>query len=322
MKTRLSAKVAAWSAIALLSLATVAEARVGGGRSGGFRGSRSFGRSAPYSAPARPANPSTNNYANPAQPQQPFAMNRSGTGGAFTRGLVGGLAGGFIGSMLFRNSGLAGTGAPGTGGAGGIGLLEILLFGGLAYMVFRYVQARRQMGTSAFRSGGEPSHYEKLRSVEPGPFVSGNQAEGELKRIDPGFESEAFKDERMDDFLKIQAAWGEQDLSRVSVMIGPELKRQLDSDLAELKGRGHVNRVENIAVRGTDLVEAWEEAGQVFATVRFRANVTDYTVDSKSGDLVTGSKTEPVRFEEEWTFVRRSPSFGLGGSWVLSAIDV
>lgn len=72
----------------------------------------------------------------------------------------------------------------------------------------------------------------------------------------------------------------------------------------------------NIAVRATDLVEAWQESGQDFITVRFYANLLDYTTD-ETGTLIDGNRTEPVKFEEFWTFSRPVGT----GAWKLSAIS-
>jgi predicted lipid-binding transport protein (Tim44 family) len=58
------------------------------------------------------------------------------------------------------------------------------------------------------------------------------------------------------------------------------------------------------------------QQGQDFATVAFLASVLDYTTD-ESGQLVGGSRTEPARFEEYWTFVRPVGP----GAWRLSAIQ-
>jgi predicted lipid-binding transport protein (Tim44 family) len=38
--------------------------------------------------------------------------------------------------------------------------------------------------------------------------------------------------------------------------------------------------------------------------VLFSANLLDYTVDDKSGELISGSMTTPVKFREEWTWAR------------------
>src|SRR5688500_2759622 len=79
-------------------LETYAEARAGGGRSGGFRGSRS------YSSPARPSPTNPTAPRRDATPsQQPGSM--APQSGGFMRGLGTAVLGGFLGSMLF--SGLA-----------------------------------------------------------------------------------------------------------------------------------------------------------------------------------------------------------------------
>jgi predicted lipid-binding transport protein (Tim44 family) len=51
-------------------------------------------------------------------------------------------------------------------------------------------------------------------------------------------------------------------------------------------------------------------------TARFYANLLDYTVDETSGQVVSGSKTEPIKFEEYWTFTRPVGN----NPWQLSAI--
>jgi predicted lipid-binding transport protein (Tim44 family) len=90
----------------------------------------------------------------------------------------------------------------------------------------------------------------------------------------------------------------------------------LQKDCDHLRAERRMNRLENIAIRSVDLTEAWQESGQDFATVRFLANLLDYTTD-ESGQVVEGSRVEPVKFEEFWTFTRPvGPS-----PWRLSAIQ-
>jgi predicted lipid-binding transport protein (Tim44 family) len=66
-----------------------------------------------------------------------------------------------------------------------------------------------------------------------------------------------------------------------------------------------------------EISEVWQEAGKDFITVRFYANLLDYTTDEMSGAVVSGSKTEPVKFEEFWTFTRPVGN----NPWQLSAIN-
>jgi len=61
----------------------------------------------------------------------------------------------------------------------------------------------------------------------------------------------------------------------------------------------------------------WQESGQDYITASIYANLLDYTTDDTTGAVVAGSKTEPVKFEECWTFTRP-----VGNKpWQLSAIN-
>ena len=110
-------------------LESYADARAGGGRSGGFRGSRS------YSSPSKPSQPSQTQQRREATPgQQPGMMPQSG---GFMRGLGTAVLGGFLGSMLFSGLANAVSGVSADFGGSGFGMMEILLLGGLAYFLYR-----------------------------------------------------------------------------------------------------------------------------------------------------------------------------------------
>ena len=121
----------------------------------------------------------------------------------------------------------------------------------------------------------------------------------------------------MDIFFRIQGAWANRDLESVRNLLAAEVRQELQKDIDALKSQGKINRLENIAVRRSEIQEAWVEAGSAFITVYFLANLLDYTVEEQSGRLVGGSKESPVKFEEYWTFVRPSG----GSSWQLTAIQ-
>lgn len=123
------------AAVLFLSISVLelnAEARAGGSRSMGSRGSRSY---------SRPA--STYSQPSPSRQQAvPTAGAFQQQGGGFMRSMAGGLAGGMLGSMLF--SGIAGAGGGvGSGmGGGGIGLFEIILLAGGGYLIYRFIRNR------------------------------------------------------------------------------------------------------------------------------------------------------------------------------------
>jgi predicted lipid-binding transport protein (Tim44 family) len=120
----------------------------------------------------------------------------------------------------------------------------------------------------------------------------------------------------MDAFFKIQGAWANREMSSVRDLLTDEMYRNLQEDAEKLKREKKFNKLDNIAVRSTDIAEAWQELGKDYITVRFYANLLDYTVDERTGQVVGGSKTDPVKFEEYWTFTRPVGPH----PWQLSAI--
>jgi predicted lipid-binding transport protein (Tim44 family) len=234
--------------------------------------------------------------------------------------MMGGIAGGFLGSMLFRGLGWGGQG-DGTGG-GGIGFMEIALIAVLLYLLYRFIKRRRE----AANAGAYYQTAETAESAYQPPYGSGYGAAsagtdtaaglGHIRQMDPGFDEQKFQDLCMDSFFKIQGAWTVRDMSSVRSLLTKDMYSTIQGDADKLKAEKKFNKLDNIAVRSVDISEAWQEQGQDYITVRFYANLLDYVVDESTNQVVSGSKTDPVKFEEYWTFTR---SVGQN-AWQLSAI--
>jgi predicted lipid-binding transport protein (Tim44 family) len=298
-----------------------AEARAGSGRSMGSSGTRSYSRQAP-SAPYQTSQPRQQYSPSPSPFQQP-------AGGGFLRSMAGGIAGGLLGGMLFRSMGMAGGGMGGMGG-GGIGLFEILLLAGIGYLIYRYVKNRREPAAAntynqgSYQSVDHRGGYQDV-SLPSGSYQQVNYEQpandlqtglAHLRQMDPYFDEARFNDTAMDHFFKVQGAWMNRDLAPVSGLLTDEMRRILQEDVDKLKRDRQVNRLENIAVRKVELAEAWQESGQDYLTALITANLLDYTTD-ESGTVLSGSKTDPVKFAEYWTFTRPVGS----NPWKLSAIQ-
>ena len=304
--------VLAVSMMSLVFMAELADARVGGGGSMGSRGSRSY---------SRPASPSTSPSPyqatpQPARPVSPTPLQPQPAGGGFLRSMAGGLVGGMLGGMLFRSLGFGG----GMGGGGGIGLFEILLLAGIGYLIYRFIKAKRetaqQSDYTAYSS--TPTTYD----VTPQPVYSPQQEDldrglSHIRQMDASFDEARFSDQVMDTFFKIQGAWMNRDLAPAGGLLTDEIRRIFQDDIDRLVREKRVNRLENIAVRNVEITEAWQEQGQDYITTLIYANLLDYTTDDTTGQVVAGSKTDPVKFEEFWTFTRPVGS----GTWRLSAIN-
>ncbi|HAR95065.1 MAG TPA: Tim44 domain-containing protein, partial [Deltaproteobacteria bacterium] len=277
-------------------------ARVGGSRSMGSRGSRSY--TSPYQSSPSGTYQSSQPRSTYNQPHnQPYNQPTQRSSGGLFRGMMGGLAGGFLGSLLFRGLGFGGSG--GWGGDGGIGLFEILLLAALGFGIYWFIKKRRQramegayyQGTGAMGSYSpsyqEPSYGGGMIDAPPPP---GMGPQGSVRQSDPSFDDQNFKDMAMDVFFKIQGAWTERNPALVRNLLTDEMYNALEKDAEELRREKKLNKLGNIAVRSVDITEDWQEPGVDFITVKFYANLLDYVVDEATGHVVNGSKTQPVKF--------------------------
>jgi predicted lipid-binding transport protein (Tim44 family) len=319
------------------TIPTEALARKGGGMSGGgsfgSRGSRSMTPVRPYTPPSSPGvRPTT-----PAQPGSPYATSPRGAtpspaGGtsSFWRGLGGGILGGLAGSMLGRwlfGGGTSAEAAPGATGSSGFGMMDLILLGGIGLLIYLFIAKRRREQAAAALPGVhqssmadgsiQPPYYELEPPPASEPERDLEKGLKNIEQLDPLFAEDRFKDQTMDFFFKIQGAWVDRDMFTVKHLLTEEMFRFLQEDAAKMRQDGLLNRLENIAVREVNLTEAWQESGQDYITVRIYATLLDYTLNEKTGEIVEGSKVEPVKFEEYWTFARPVGN----NPWQLSAIN-
>lgn len=301
---------------ALVLVAGDADARGGGGKSFGSRGSRTFSPPPVTQTAPRPASPMERSMTQPQQ-QRPAAMGAQTTGqagGFFNRpGFLGGLFAGFLGAgllgMLFGNGLFGGLGA---GFASMLGLiLQVGLIVLVARLIWNWLQRRNAGGyaTAAGPSlrdinGSGTNDYARGMSGSGMPAMSGN--------VDVREEDYNAFERLLGD---VQAAYSAEDLGKLRALMTPEMLSYFAEQLADNTSRGVVNQVSDVKLEQGDLAEAWREGGSEYATVAMRFSLVDKTVDRTSGKLVDGSD-EKHEATELWTFLR-SP----GGKWILSAIQ-
>lgn len=273
-------------------------------------GGRSFSRSKTYSKPPTRT--------------QPAPTTRKSSSGSFMKGMAGGLVGGAIGSMLFGS--LAHGGDGGGFGGSGIGLFQILIFGALAYFMYKRFFKKKMSTYSQYQqptstmTGGftNPSN----RDFPPPPPHAGAETVADgiamIRNSEPDFDPEHFKEVAQDVFFQVQAGWMRRDISSYRHLLGDQLAKEYTSQLEEMANKGHINKLENIAVRSVELVDAGVDGNEEFVALSFKANLLDYTVDEKSNEVVEGSTTSPVKFSEKWTWARQIGT----DNWRLEGIDI
>ncbi|MGH7354830.1 MAG: Tim44 domain-containing protein [Candidatus Rokuibacteriota bacterium] len=291
-------------------------ARAGGGSgSSGSRGSRS------YSTPARPAptpaSPTTAQSPSRTLAQPASAPRSSFFGGGLMGGIAGFALGGLLGSMLFG-------GMHGGGFGGGFGLLELVLLGGVAFLVIRMMRRRAEPAPAyatgyASESGGQSLPSGAAATLEM-PLAERSDLErgfGHIRQMDPAFDPQTFAVQTREAFHAIQQALVLRDLTPVADRLTSRMYIELQGQVDRLKSARQTNRVEQIEIRRGEVSEAWQEAGADWVTVYLAGSLLDYTLDDASGGMVDGSRTTPQEFEEFWSFTRTvGPN-----RWKLSAIQ-
>src|SRR5215469_16291670 len=276
-----------------------AQARVGGGFSGGSRGTRTF--SAPPTTPTAPT--ATPIQRSITQPGTAAPVGQTGMRpGLFGGGLLGGLAAGFLGAGLFGL--LFGHGFFGgmAGLASVIGLLlQIVLVVVVARLLFAWWQ-RRNTPALAY-ANPEPATKHSFSGL--GGMFGANTPAGQKMTI-------AKSD--YDDFERllgeVQTAYSNEDIDALRAKVTPEMLSYFSEQLSENASRGLVNKVTDVRLEQGDLAEAWREGNADYATVAMRFSLNDRMIDRASGR--DKEANAPGEVMELWTFMRAR-----GGGWLV-----
>src|ERR1700688_2796093 len=237
-------------ALPLMLAVSSADARVGGGLSSGSRGSRTF--SAPPSTSTAPgtAQPVNRTLTQPGSP----GIGGATGGGLFNspgRGLLGGLAAGFLGAGLLGM--LFGGGM--FGGLGGLSsIFGLLLQIGLIFIVVRLVMSwwqRRHETASAYAG---PAASPGASSSFPSAAAFGLGSGSAPLEILPA-DYEAF--ERL--LSDVQTAWSNEDVAKLHTLATPEMVSYFTDDLQRNKARNVVNKVTGTKLLQGDVAEACAE---------------------------------------------------------------
>lgn len=321
-----------------LSMGADAWARAGKSSSMGSRGSRTYDRpiersvtppppasaqrpsveQAPLSQPGA-AQPMYNPSAVRQQPAMGAApMAPAAQPGFFQRnpmmaGMLGGLVGAGIGSMLFGHSPALAAASQAAPGASFLGiLLQLALIGGLAWLAFRMFRRRAQPQPHVADTG-----YQRGYDAQPDPVISHAGAVSHQRRVEKEFELSADDQNTFTQIIAgVQKAWSDGNPVALRQYVTPEVAGWMAEDQARDQSRGVRNMVEDVQLLKGDVTETWRDAELEYATAIITFSAKDYVVRLSDNQVVEGDAHNPVEATEAWTFVR-SP----GGKWLLSAIE-
>jgi predicted lipid-binding transport protein (Tim44 family) len=312
-------------------VATTVDARPGRGNNAGSRGERTYAPPpATNTAPstAQPINrsvtpaPAPTQAGRPAQPGPAAAAPAAAAARPNPAGaLLGGLALGFLGAGLFGMLSGAGFFAGLGTLAGFFGFLfQLLLIGGLVWLLVRFMRARRPApaGGPSFERQSMATGAARDAMAGAGPAAA---AARPVQAAAPAMPSDtvgigpndyaAF--ERL--LGDIQTTYGRGEWGALRTLATPEMAAYLEQEIRDDEARGVINRIRDVKLLQGDLAEAWREGAVEYATVAMRYSLVDETYDRATGARVSGTDA-PIEATEVWSFRRENR-----GPWVLSAIQ-
>jgi predicted lipid-binding transport protein (Tim44 family) len=289
------------SFVSISMLASIADARVGGGSSYGSRGSKTYTAPPTTNTAPKPAAPIQKSATQPGQ-QPPAAAGAASRFGSWRSILMGGLLAAAFASIF-------GFGAL----ASALGfLLQFALIAGVVWVIvsyFRNRSAQPAMARANPSNGSRPAHVPAPR------YAGGSMGAGSSALVVNSNDYDAF--ERL--LGEIQLAYGRGDRRALAERVTPEMLSYFEEELDAHAERGVRNEIAEPRLLQGDLAEAWRESDGEYATVAMRFSILDATVEQASGRLISGSRTEPKEVTELWTF-RRRPNDS-SQHWQLSAIQ-
>ncbi len=247
-----------------------------------FGGGGSFGkmfstpkRVAPAPKPVSPTKSTTNQTGTTAKP-------KPGMGG-----MLGGLlAGGILGAMFF-------------GGAfDGIQMMDILIIGLIAFVLFRFLGRMKQPQQKPQYAGGhqpdsQPPQQRQTADTgagnfEPTPLMSNSLAEAELE-LPAWFDKDAFMEGARQHFSGLQQAWNRNDLEQVREYCDADFFTMLEAEREKLGAAELDNEVVSVMAEVIGFAERSDRA---------ELSINFY------GWMREGTDAQTTEFNEIWHLTR------------------
>lgn len=128
----------------------------------------------------------------------------------------------------------------------------------------------------------------------------------EYLELDPEFDEERIKTLMSNLYVQMQETWQAKDISSLRPYMTDKFFSQMDAQLEQFRRAGRTDYTERIAVLSTDIRGWRQSAGMDYITVGLNARIVSYTLDDRTGELVSGDKKREKFMEYEIELCRKS----------------
>lgn len=248
-----------------------------------FGGAKSFG-SAPSHQTRQTQSPTTSTASAPTATRQPAA-----SGASRWLGPLAGLAAGGLLASLFMGDGFE-----------GLQIMDMLIFGLIAFLLFRFLAARRQRQPAM--AGGAP--YQREMPAAPNSVFGSNGAAAIKPVINAPawFNEQSFVAAGREHFLSLQQHWDADEMEKIGEFVTPQLLEFLKRERADLGDGFQSTYIDNLEVQldGVD-----DLSDKTVATLTF------------SGVAKTSRFDQGEAFSESWRLER---AVGDNQPWLVAGI--
>ena len=126
----------------------------------------------------------------------------------------------------------------------------------------------------------------------------------EYQQLDENFDETELTSKLSNLYVQMQDCWQKKDISPIRPYCTDAFFTQMDNQLQRKKQQGQTNYIERIAVLSVNLRGWCQEGGNDVLVARLNTRIVDYTLNDKTGELVSGSKTKEKFMVYEWDLVR------------------
>ncbi|MGX5217200.1 MULTISPECIES: Tim44 domain-containing protein [Pseudomonas] len=249
-----------------------------------FGGGKSFG-SAP-SHQTRQAAPQSQPNASAATAGRPAAA----SGASRWLGPLAGLAAGGLLASMFMGDGFQ-----------GLQIFDFLIIGLIAFLIFRFLAARRQ-ASQPQTANGAPMQREMAGNNEPVASIFGNKAAKPVINAPAWFNEQSFIAAGREHFMNLQQHWDANEMEQISEFVTPQLLEFLKRERADLGDGFQATYIDDLVVQldGVD-----DQSDKTIATLTF------------SGIAKTSRFDQGEAFSESWRLERVT---GENQPWVVAGI--
>ena len=128
----------------------------------------------------------------------------------------------------------------------------------------------------------------------------------EYLSLDPNFDGGKITNLMANLYVQMQNTWQAKNISSLRPYMTDEFYSQMDRQLDQFRKTGRTDYTENIAVLGVHIIGWKQSSGYDYITIGLNSRITSYTLDDRTGKVLSGDMNTEKFMEYEIDMCRKS----------------